>query len=392
MNINRAVNVDDIRKLAKKRLPRIAFDFIEGGVEDEIGLARNRDAFRSHSLLPRYLVDVSKRDQTTTLFGRTYASPFGISPAGVLDLFRPGSDQMLAEEAAAANIPFVCSTNTAPSIERLAKIAPNNVWMQIYGSHDDKITLDMVRRGRDTGVSTLVFTVDVPISPRRERNLRNGFSRPFKMRWDVMLEALNHPRWIFNYYRSGGLPMMGNWAPYARAGADANGVADFFGTQTPAAGQTWRILENIRNQWPGNLVVKGILHPDDAIRATNIGANGIVVSNHGGRQLDRAPSPLEVLPLIKAAVGDRSTLMVESGVRRGSDIVIALCLGAKFTFFGRPTAYGAAAAGNAGIRKVIDIVRAEIDAVMAQIGAPDLASLGPHFLFQPQQKTNRPEA
>jgi L-lactate dehydrogenase (cytochrome)/(S)-mandelate dehydrogenase len=391
MSINRAVNVDEVRKLAKKTLPRICFDFIEGGVEDEIGLERNRDAFRRHALLPRYLVDVSKRDQTATIFGRTFASPFGISPTGVLDLFRPGSDRMLAEEAAKANIPFVGSTNTAPSIEQLTKIAPHNGWMQIYGSHDEKITLDMVRRGREAGVETMVFTVDVPVAPRRERNLRNGFSRPFKMRWDIMLEAMAHPRWVIEYLRSGGLPTMGNWVPYASPGSDANGVADFFGTQTPAGGQTWHILEAIRSQWPGNLVVKGILHPEDAIRATNIGANGILVSNHGGRQLDRAPSPLEMLPLIKAAVGDRSTLMVESGVRRGSDIIIALCLGAKFTFFGRPTAYGAAAAGNAGIRKVIEIVRTEIDAVMAQIGAPDLASLGPHFIFQPQQKSNRTE-
>jgi len=388
MNISRAINLDDVRRLAKRRLPRICYDFIEGGVDGEHALARNREAFLRHALVPRYLVDVSKRDQTTTLFRRNYAAPFGISPAGMLDLFRPGTDQTLAEAAAAANIPFVVSTASGPSIERLAKTAPNNVWMQIGGSRDQSITADMVRRARDIGLETLVLTVDVRIMPRRERNMRNGFGRPIKLRWDILLDALAHPGWTIGYLRSGGLPTMENWVPYAPKGADADGVATFYNTQTPTSDQTWRVLETVRELFPGNLVVKGILHPDDAIRATNIGANGIVVSNHGGRQLDRAPSPVEMFPAIRAAVGDRSTLMIESGVRRGSDIIIALCLGAKFTFFGRPMAYGAAAAGRTGVDKVIEIVRSEVDLVMAQIGSPNIASLGPHFLFRPDDRTN----
>ena len=386
MKIDRAVNLEDIRKLAKKRLPKICFDFIEGGVDDEECLARNREAFSRYALLPRYLVDVSKRDQSVPLFGRTYASPFGISPTGVAELFRHGADTMLAEAAVAANIPFCLSTNSQPSLEKIAKIAPGHLWPQIYGSHDNKITADMVRRARDAGLKTLVLTVDVPIAPKRERNFRNGFSRPFKMRWDVMLEALTHPGWLLAYYRYGGLPMMENWQPYAKQGATANDVADLFGTQTPASGQTWKVLEMIREIWPGNLVVKGIMHPDDAILATDMGANGIVVSNHGGRQLDRAPSPLEMFPAIKTAVGDRSTLMLESGVRRGSDIVIALALGARFCFFGRPTLYGAAAAGPPGIRRVIDIVRTEIDLVMAQIGCAKLSTVGPEVLMPPGER------
>jgi (S)-mandelate dehydrogenase len=386
VTIDRAFNLEDVRKLAKKRLPRICFDFIEGGVDDEECLVRNREAFRRYALLPRYLVDVSKRDQSVALFGRSYSSPFGISPTGVAELFRPGADTMLAEAAVEANIPFCLSTNSQPSIEKLARIAPDNLWPQIYGSHDHAITGDMVRRARDAGLQTLVLTVDVPIAPNRERNFRNGFSRPFKMRWDVMLEALTHPAWLISYYRRGGLPMMENWQPYAPAGASANDVADVFGAQTPASGQTWKVLEMIRDLWPGNLVVKGILHPDDAIRATDMGANGIVISNHGGRQLDRTPSPLEMFPAIKAAVGERSTLMIESGVRRGADIVIALCLGAKFCFFGRPTLYGVAAAGPAGARRVIEIVRKEVDLVMAQIGCAQIAGIGPEFLMPPETR------
>jgi (S)-mandelate dehydrogenase len=388
MKIDRAINLEDVRKLAKRRLPKICFDFIEGGVDDEVGLGRNRNAFQRYALMPRYLVDVSKRDQSVPLFGHTYAGPFGISPTGVAELFRHGADMMLAEAAVAANIPFCLSTNSQPSLEKVAKIAPDHLWPQIYGSHDSNITADMVKRSRDAGLKTLLLTVDVPIAPNRERNLRNGFSRPFKMRWDVMLEALTHPGWLLSYYQHGGLPMMENWQPYAKPGASANDVADFFGSQTPASGQTWKVLEMVRAIWPGNLVVKGIMHPDDAIRATNIGANGIVVSNHGGRQLDAAPSPLEVFPSIKAAVGERSTLMLESGVRRGSDIVIALALGAKFCFAGRPTLYGAAAAGSAGVTRVLDIVRKEVDLVMAQIGCAKLSEIGPEYLLQPDTRQN----
>ncbi len=384
MRIDRAVNLDDIRKLAKRRLPKICFDFIEGGVDDEACLVRNREAFRRYALLPRYLVDVSKRDQSVPIFGHNFSSPFGISPTGVAELFRHGADMMLAEAAVAANIPFCLSTNSQPSMEKVARIAPDHLWPQIYGSHDSNITADMVRRARDAGLKTLMLTVDVPIAPNRERNLRNGFSRPFKMRCDVMLEALTHPGWLLAYFRHGGLPMMENWQPYAPKNASANEVADTFGAQTPASGQTWKVLELIRGIWPGNLVVKGVMHPDDAIRATDLGANGIVVSNHGGRQLDAAPSPVEMFPAIKAAVGDRSTLMLESGVRRGSDIVIALALGARFCFFGRPTLYGAAAAGSAGIERVIEIVRREVDLVMAQIGCSKLSTIGPEFLLQPE--------
>ena len=167
MKIDRAVNLEDVRKLAKRRLPKICFDFIEGGVDDEDGLVRNRDAFRHYALMPRYLVDVSKRDQSVQVFGQTFSSPFGISPTGVAELFRHGADTMLAEAAAKANIPFCLSTNSQPSMEKVAKIAPNNLWPQIYGSHDSKITLDMVKRARDAGLKTLLLTVDVPIQPNR---------------------------------------------------------------------------------------------------------------------------------------------------------------------------------------------------------------------------------
>jgi L-lactate dehydrogenase (cytochrome)/(S)-mandelate dehydrogenase len=378
MKLEKAVNIEDLHRMAKRRLPKIAFDFIEGGVEDELGISRNEAAFRRHRLMPRYLVDVSKRDQTAKLFDRVYASPFGISPTGAAALFRPGADLMLAESAAGANIPFVMSGASTASMEKAASIAPTHTWYQLYVARDSKISEDLIRRARDAGLGTLVLTVDVPISTKRERNIRNGFGRPLRMTWKTKLEALTHPGWLVDYWKNG-TPLIENWAPYAGAGANADQVADFVSSQMPSV-PTWEDLEKFRKLWPRHLVVKGILHPDDARRAADIGVDGIIVSNHGGRQLDRAPASLEALPAIKKAVGDRVTLMLDSGVRRGADILIALALGARFVFVGRATLYGAAAGGIPGVRRAISILRNEIDLTMAQIGCPSLDQLDAGFL------------
>ena len=392
MNIERAVNLDDIRTLAKRYLPKIAFDFIEGGVDDEVCLRRNREAFERYAIVPRYLVDVSTRDQATTILGQTFTHPFGISPMGLAGLFRPNADLMLAEAAAAANIPYLMSSASNNSIEAAAKVAPNHTWFQIYGARTDKITEDLVRRAGASGLRTLVVTVDVPVNSNRERNKRNGFTRPLKMKPAILLEALGHPAWLIRYFLAGGIPLMQNWAPYAAPGADANAVNDLYGTMTPSPSVNWSTLERIRAMWSGNLAIKGILHPDDAGRAIDIGANAIIVSNHGGRQLDFAPSPLVMLPAIRDAVRGRADLIYDSGIRRGSDVIIALCLGARLALFGRPPLYGGAAAGTRGVTRVIDILSREIDTVMTQIGCGRLDLLGPHLLLpQGREPDFRPE-
>jgi L-lactate dehydrogenase (cytochrome)/(S)-mandelate dehydrogenase len=380
MVIDRAVNLEDVRRLAKRRLPRIAYDFIEGGVDGEECLERNRAAFGRHALLPRYLVDVSRRDQSVTLFGHTYKSPFGISPAGVAGLFRRDTDRLLCEEAARAGIPFIMSSASGLRIEHAAKIGLGTTWFQVYGTKDPAIVEDQVRRARDSGIETLVLTVDVPIVPRRERNIRNGFSRPLRLTPKRLLEGFAHPGWLIDYLRGGGVPLLANWVDYAKPGATRNEVADIFGANTPASGQEWSTLDRLRRLWPRTLVVKGILHPDDARRAKEAGVQGIIVSNHGGRQLDSAPSPVDMIAPIRAIVGESITLLLDSGVRRGSDIAVALCLGARACFFARPTLYGSAAAGAAGIRKVIDIVRTEVDLVMGQLGCPEIGQLDDRFL------------
>ena len=368
---------------ARRALPRIAFDFIDGGVDDEVCLRRNREAFQQHKIVPRYLVDVSQRDQSTTLLGRRYASPFGISPTGLAGLFCPDADRLLAAAAAQANIPFLLSSASNGSLEEVIKVAPDNVWFQMYCTSDERINADLVRRARDCGVKVLVVSVDVPVNSNRERNKRNGFTRPFRMSPGVVLEALAHPAWVIRYLRTGGIPMMRNWQPYAPPGADASQVADMYGTLTPAPMVQWEHIQRIREAWPGPMVVKGLMHPEDAKQAVRLGVDALVISNHGGRQLDAAPSPLEVLPAIRAAVGDDVELILDSGVRRGSDIVIAKCLGAKFSIFGRPTLFGAAAAGAAGIDRVIRIVRSEIDMVLAQMGCAKFDDLHAGFLWQP---------
>src|ERR1700674_323725 len=218
MRFEQAVNIEDLRRLAKRRLPRAVYDCIEGGVEDERCLLRNESSFARHQLVPRYLVDVSKRDQSRTLFDRTYASPFGISPTGFAALFRPGADLTLAEAAAAANIPFLMSGTSTASLEAAARIAPAHSWYQLYTARDLKISEDQIRRARDAGLSTLVLTVDVPVASKRERNLRNNFELPLKLKWSKWIEALMHPVWIARYLRHGGMPRLENWAPYAGAG------------------------------------------------------------------------------------------------------------------------------------------------------------------------------
>jgi len=380
MNTDKAINIDDLRRMAKRHLPRLCFDFIEGGLEDERALARNEGAFDRHALVPRYLVEMPERDPSTTLFGRKYALPFGIAPTGLAALFRADADLMLAEAAKAANIPFILSGAGTATVEAVAQVAPEHAWYQLYGAHDRKISEDMIRRAREAGLSTLVLTVDVPIDSKRERNLRNGFLRPYNLKPSVVIEALRHPAWIADYVRHGGMPYFANWVPYARKGASAMEVAGYLASQIPS-NQTWKDLEAYRRLWPRKLVVKGIMHIDDARRAAEMGVDGILVSNHGGRQLDRGPSPLEVLLPITQAVGSKVTVMFDSGVRRGSDIVIARCLGARFVFLGRATLYGCAAGGVKGATRAIDILRDEIDRVMVQIGCPSFDQLGPAWLM-----------
>jgi len=387
MKVEEAINLDDLRKIAKKRLPKVIYDFIEGGVDDEDGLVKNEHAFIRRPLVPRYLVDVTAINQTATIFGRTYSSPVGIAPTGGIGNYYWGGDLMLAKAAREANIPFIMSGAATASMEDMAKVAPEHGWYQLYMAKDKSISEDMIRRARDLGLETLVITVDVPVSSNRERNRRNGFGRPLRLSLASKLDALRRPQWFKNYLQNG-IARVANWEPYVGREVNADELAGFVASQIHGA-VTWNDIEKFRKLWPRNLVLKGIMRPDDAMRAAEIGVDGLMVSNHGARQLDRAPSPLDVLPAIDAAVGDRMTLMFDGGIRRGSDVLTALCLGAKFVFLGRPTLYGLVAGGKPGATKAIKILQREIDLTMAQIGCPALSDLGPDFVLWDQDELRR---
>jgi (S)-mandelate dehydrogenase len=381
MSVTSAINFSDLKRMAKRRLPKITFDFIEGGVDGEEGIQRNEDAFHKRQLVPRYMVDTSKVDTAVTLFGQRYSQPYGIAPTGGIGLFRPGGDLMLARAAKAANIPFILSGMATASIEEAAPVAPEHTWFQLYLAKDRRISEDMVQRAIDAGFSTLVLTVDIPGQAKRERNLRNGFSvaQPLKPSLAAQAETLLHPAWLAAYMRSEGL-RCAHWEKYNPEAKTSAAMLAFVGSQMPTPA-TWEDIAWIRRKWPRTLLVKGVMHPQDAVRLAGAGVDGVIVSNHGGRQLDRSPAPIDVLAAVLEATGGKLPVLYDSGVRRGADIVTALAMGAAFCFVGRWTLYGVVAGGDAGASHSISMVSNEISAVMAQMGAPDVATLGPDFLM-----------
>jgi L-lactate dehydrogenase (cytochrome)/(S)-mandelate dehydrogenase len=390
MKLADALNVDDLRRMARRRLPKILYDCIESGTEGEQLLTRNERSFDRYRLMPRYGLDVSARDAGTELFGRRWGQPFGLAPTGFAGLFRRGADGMLARAAARADIPYVLSGASVADLEDVVAQAPAHVWYHLYAAKDVRISEDILRRARDAGVRHLVVTVDNPVFPKRERDMRNGFALPLKLRPSILAEMLLHPAWILEYLRAGGLPTMGVWQRYAPAGATPAEVGAFFRTQSPSI-QTWRELAHLRSLWPGIFLIKGVQHPDDALRAVECGFDGVIVSNHGGKVFDALPSPLETLPAVRAAVPRTIPVMMDSGVRRGTDILIARALGADFVFVGRATLYGVVAGGEAGADRAVALLADEVHRALAMIGCPRAADLDGRFLFADGQVATGPD-
>lgn len=385
MSYRVALNIEDLRKIAKKRLPRVAYEFLAGGVEDDVTLAHNRAVFERIRFRPQTLVNVAARSQQANIFGRTFDSPFGIAPTGAAGLYGFAADIALARAARAANIPFVLSTASFEPLERVAQEAAGGaLWFQLYMSKDRAAAKALVERARNAGYEALVMTSDVVVQANREYNTRNGFTIPFRMNFSNMIDGALHPRWLCDvFFRTlyhSGVPRFQNLDTNVGGRIVAKPLEEF---RTQRETLNWDDVRWLREIWPHKLFVKGVLRADDAQRAADSGADGIFISNHGGRQLDGAISPIEALPEIRAAVGRRLTLMVDSGFRRGSDIVKALALGADMAFVGRATLYGIAAGGEPGAAHAIDILRTEIHRVMALIGCPSLSELTPDFLACP---------
>ncbi len=367
------VNVEDYRRLARRHLPRRVFDYVDGGAEDERGLDRNRDAFSRIRFVPRRLVDVSTRTLATTLFGSPLAAPFVIAPTGLNGLIRPDGDIALARAAARAGVPFAMSTASNVTLERLAGEAGGELWFQLYVMHRE-LADSLAERAARAGYRTLVVTVDVPLNGKRERDLRNGFALPLRYTPRVLLDGLLHPRWTCRLLAHGGVPTLANVG--ADDGASVEVKAALLKRQMDASFD-WQALRRLRDRWPHRLLVKGILAPDDALACLEIGVDGVILSNHGARQLDDAIAPIDVLAATRHACEARGTLLMDGGIRRGADVVKALALGADAVMLGRATLYGLAAAGEAGATHVIEILKDEIDRTLAMLGCRSVAELSP---------------
>jgi (S)-mandelate dehydrogenase len=365
--------IDDLRARARWRVPRFAFDFVDGGANDETCVERNIAAFRSVELLPRYCIDTKGASTEVELFGARYAAPIGIAPMGSPGLMWPGAEQYLAAAAQRARIPFVLATPANESIERIAELAPDVLWFQLYRfPHDDHaITFDLVRRADAAGARVLVPTVDSAGKSKRPRDIRHGVAVPFKVTPKSVFQVATSPAWAWSLFKHG-MPRTENLVPYA--GPDPTQAATARTMQLRSGGShTWDELERLRARWQRAFVVKGILHPQDAERAVALGADGIIVSNHGGRHFDGAPASIDMLPAIVAAVGPRATVMIDSGIRSGLDVVRALALGAKAGFTGRPFLYGLAALGPTGARHVVDLFFDEIRTEFTHTGIRSVA-------------------
>ena len=384
MSYSSAYNIEDLRQLAQRRLPRVAWDYLERGAEDDVTMAANRAAFERIHFEPRTLVDVSARTLRHTLFGKTYTAPFGIAPTGAAGLYSFEADIALARAAATAGVPFVLSTASFVAMERVAQEAEGSKWFQLYMSKDREAAERLVRRAFDAGYEALVVTTDVPVGANREYNLRNGFAIPFRINARNVIDGLLHPRWLTRVFLrtllSSGVPRFQNVDSNVGGRIIAKDLSAFRARRDAL---DWSDMAWLRTIWPRKLLIKGVLVADDARLALQHGADGVVVSNHGGRQLDGARAAIDALPGIVEAVGGRMPVLFDSGVRRGADIVKALALGADFVFTGRATLYGAAAGGEAGVVRALELLRSETDRVMALIGCNAVAELDRRFLHLP---------
>jgi (S)-mandelate dehydrogenase len=378
-DFRRAINVEDLRRIARRRLPTFSFEYVEGGSEDEVALRRNRDVFERITWLPRTLAGVGVPELSTEIFGRTCHLPLIIAPTGFNGLLWPQGDLALARAAASAGIPFTLSTVSNYPLSRMKGEVDGQVWFQLYPVKDRTAIDRLVDLAAEVGVDTLVVTTDVPVFGAREWDQRN-YSAPMELRFSRKLDVLAHPGWLWRVMIPKGAPRFENLLEFLPAGKQSAMVgARYMGTQINAK-LSWEDIERLRQRWKGKLVLKGILCVEDARRAAEIGADGVVLSNHGGRQVDSCVSGVELLPAVAGEVGDRLTVLVDGGFRRGSHVLKAMALGAHGVMIGRPALYGLAAGGEAGVTHALGILRTEMERTMLLLGCRNLGELGRHLI------------
>ena len=381
MDLSRVANIDDLRELARRRLPRIVFDFFDGGAEDEVTLRANRAAFERLRFAPRVLRDVAKVDAATEILGGPSRYPMVVAPTGAIGMGWPGADLAIARAAAEYGIPYTLSTTATATIEEIAEKAPGRLWFQLYVLYDQPFTDGLVERARAAGYEALVVTVDLPVGGKRERDTHNGFVLPFRPGWRELLAGVTHPSWAWRIAAAGGIPELANMRGFERrprAGMIA--ISSSVGQQLDASFDE-RGLARLRDLWKGKLIVKGVARAEDAERVVALGADAVWLSNHGGRQLDGAISALEALPAVAAAVGGKVPVLIDGGVRRGSDAIKARALGAQAVAIGRPTLYGASAAGEQGARRALGILTDEIERTLRLCGARTMAEVASDLIL-----------
>ena len=367
-------SVDDLRLLAKRRLPGGVFDYFDGAAEDELTKVENSSAFSKIELRPRVLVDVSKIDTTTTIMGQPVPFPIALSPTGFTRIAHPQGELAVARVAGAVNLPYTLSTLGTRSIEEVARVATGPLWYQLYVWKDRGLSRELVERARDNGYKAIMLTVDTPVFGRRERDVRRGFTLPPKIGLETFVDGILHPKWTWDFVRSEPITFSAVAGRKSVDGSTAVTLSDYVNSQFDPT-LSWNDLEWIREVSGLPLMLKGIQSVEDAKRAAELGVDAIALSNHGGRQYDGAPAPVALLPRVVDAVGNSIEVLVDGGVRRGSDVVKACALGARAVMFGRPYLYGLGAGGELGVRWAIDHITSGVTRTMGLIGETSIRNL-----------------
>ena len=369
-------NVDDLRLLAKRRLPGGVFDYFDGAAEDEMTKVENSSAFSKVELRPRVLVDVSSIDTSTTIMGQPVPFPIALSPTGFTRIAHPDGELAVARVAGAVNLPYTLSTLGTRSIEEVAKVATGPLWYQLYVWKDRGLSRELVERARDNGYKAIMLTVDTPVFGRRERDVRRGFTLPPKIGLETFVDGILHPKWTWDFVRSEPITFSAVAGRKSVDGSTAVTLSDYVNSQFDPT-LSWKDLDWIREVSGLPLMLKGIQSVEDAKLAVELGVDAIALSNHGGRQYDGAPAPVALLPRVMNAVGESIEVLVDGGMRRGSDVVKACALGARAVMFGRPYLYGLGAGGEMGVRWAIDHITSGVTRTMGLIGETSITKLSP---------------
>ena len=366
-------SIEDAKKLAKKRVPRLMFDFVDGASGDEKLCEINSTALDQIRLEPKVLRNIENRNLKKNFLGIDFNYPFGFAPMGMCNLTWPGADKMLAEESVENNIPICVSMASSTSLEEMYKLSQGNSWIQLYIYQDESFVMELLERAQNTGYKVAMLTVDVPIQFRRAKDEKNGFTVPFKIGPKQFFDFATHPTWSLTTLLSG-IPKPMNFTTSKRGNkfvrSESRGATD------------WETLKRVRDAWKGKLIVKGVMSPDDAVKIKDAGADAIQVSNHGGRQLESATSSINALPLIRKVLGKEFPIIFDSGIRSGGDIVRSLAFGADYAMIGRPLMYGMGADGAKGLRRILNIIKEELSTTLGLVGLNDINDISSEIIAE----------